>query len=114
MSKIKAMENFIAQLLRVGVLLCGVLLVAGLGLLWATGDTSCPTGVMSFSWVLRGSPFLEPSHVIYLGFLVLIGTPLLRIVASTIMYFSMRDWVFTTITGVVLVILMASMTLGIG
>lgn len=114
MSKIKAMEGFISQLLRVGVLLCGVLLVTGLGLLWTTGDTSCPTGVMTFDWVLRGSPFLEPSHVIFMGFLVLIGTPLLRIMASTIVYLSMRDYVFTTITGVVLVILVASMMMGVG
>ena len=114
MSKIKAMEGFISQLLRFGVLLCGVLLVAGLGLLWVTGDASCPTGVMTFEWVLHGSPFLEPSHVIYVGFLVLIGTPLLRILASTVVYFWMHDYVFTTVTGVVLVILMASMVMGVG
>ncbi|MCW4051191.1 MAG: DUF1634 domain-containing protein [Candidatus Bathyarchaeota archaeon] len=114
MNKVKAMEVFISKLLWGGVVLSGLLLVAGLGLLWVTGDTSCPYGVMTFDWVLGGDPFLEPSHVIFLGFLVLIMTPVLRIVASTVVYAWMHDWLYTMLTGVVLVILVVSMTLGIG
>ncbi len=114
MTDIKAMELFVSKLLRGGVLASGVLMVMGLGLLATTGDMSSPYGVPTVEWFIRGSPFLEPSHVLYLGFLALIGTPLVRIMASTYTYYRSGDTSFTLITGVVLVVLVVSMVLGVG
>ena len=114
MSRVRLLELMVSRLLRTGVLLSGVFMVAGLGLLWATGDVSCPVGVLSVSWVLFGDPFLEPSHVLFLGFFILIATPLLRIVASATAHLVERDLVFALLNASVLIILAVSFVLEVG
>ena len=74
----------------------------------------CPVNMFDPTWMLYGAPFFAPSHVIFWGFMVLIGTPLLRITLSVGVYAKMKDWEFTAITGAVLVILLVSMILGVG
>jgi uncharacterized membrane protein len=64
--------------------------------------------------MLFGDPFFAPSHIIFLGFMVLVRTPLLRIVASVVVFALSKDWTFTVITGCVLTILGISMVLGVG
>ena len=114
MSEIRKMEIGISYLLRGGVLLSGILLLVGLGLLWITGDTSCPSNVLSLNWILWGDPFLAPSHIIFLGFFTLIFTPLLRIFVSILMYIKLKDVTFSILTGIVFLILLASIVLGYG
>ena len=114
MDSVRFLELLVSRLLRTGVLVSGLFMVIGLGLLWATGDASCPTGVLSVSWVLFGDPFLEPSHVLFLGFFILIGTPLLRIVASATAHLIERDLVFALLNVSVLLILAVSFVLGVG
>ena len=114
MERVHFLEIIVSRLLRTGVLASGLLMVAGLGLLWATGDASCPVGVMSVSWMLFGDPFLEPSHVLFLGFFILIATPLLRIVASATAHIIERDIVFALLNVSVLLILAISFVLGVG
>ena len=114
MDHVRFMELMVSRLLRTGVLVCGFLMVVGLGLLLATGDASCPVGVLSVDWVLFGDPFLEPSHVLFLGFFILIGTPLLRIVASVTAHLVERDLVFALLNVSVLLILAVSFVLGVG
>lgn len=114
MTNVREMELFVSSVLRLGVITSGILMITGIVLLWSTGDTSSPLGVLEAAWIIGGSPFLEPSHVLFIGFLVLISTPLLRILATTMAYTRMKDWIFATITGTVLVILLISITLGIG
>lgn len=114
MSEIRKMEIGISYLLRGGVLLSGILLMAGLGLLWITGDTSCPSNVLSLNWILWGDPFLTPSHIIFLGFFTLIFTPLIRIFVSVLMYIKLKDATFSILTSLVFLILLASIVLGYG
>jgi uncharacterized membrane protein len=114
MDRVRFLELMVSRLLRTGVLVSGFLMVVGLGLLWITGDVSCPVGVLSVSWVLFGDPFLEPSHVLFLGFFILIGTPLLRVVASATAHLIIRDLVFALLNIAVLIILAVSFVLGVG
>jgi len=114
LSEIRNMEMWISHLLRGGVLLSGILLLVGLGLLWITGDTSCPSNVLSLNWILRGDPFLAPSHIIFLGFFTLIFTPLLRIFVSVLIYIKLKDVTFSILTGLVFLILLSSIVLGYG
>ena len=114
MDRVRILELMVSRLLRTGVLISGVLMVAGLGLLWVTGDVSCPGGVLSVDWLLFGDPFLEPSHVLFLGFFTLIATPLLRIVASAAAHLVERDIVFALLNVSVLLILGVSFVLGVG
>ena len=110
----KTMEIFISRLMRASVSLSGVIIFIGLALFLVTGNNSGPVNMFELNWMLFGDPFLEPSHVIFLGFVVLVGTPLLRIVASVAVFFVSKDWTFTVITSVVLSILVLSMLLGVG
>ncbi len=108
------MEAFISRLMRASVLLSGIILLAGLSMYLVTGNDSCPVNMFDPTWMLFGDPFFAPSHVIFWGFMVLIGTPLLRILLSVAVYAKMKDWEFTAITGLVFTILLVSMILGIG
>jgi uncharacterized membrane protein len=114
MSSLKRMETLVSNILRAGVLLSGALILFGLTLTVVTGDTSCPNGNMDLDWLIMGDPFFAPSHILFLGFLTLIATPVLRIAASIYVYMKLRDNVFTTITTIVLLVLVVSFTLGIG
>ena len=108
------MEAFISRLMRASVLLSGIILLAGLSMYLVTGNDSCPVNMFDPTWMLFGDPFFAPSHVIFWGFMVLIGTPLLRILLSVAVYAKMKDWEFTAITGIVFTILLVSMILRVG
>jgi uncharacterized membrane protein len=108
------LEFFVYMLLRLVVVISGLLLVIGLALFWLTGDASCPTGLLTLDWIIWGDPFLMPSHVIFLGFLILVMTPVLPVASSVLIYLKSEDWMFTAITSTVLIILALSMSFGIG
>jgi uncharacterized membrane protein len=107
------MEVLLSRVLRAGVMLSACLMSLGLALMVVTGDTSCPTGGVDTTWFLWGDPFFAPSHVLFLGFLVLIATPVLRIMASIVIYLKTKDWSFVVLTTMVLLTLLVSFTLGI-
>jgi uncharacterized membrane protein len=108
------MEALVSTILRAGVLISAVLILFGLTLTVVTGDTSYPNGKMDLDWLIRGDPFFVPSHILLLGFLTLIATPVLRIAVSIYIYMKLHDNAFTTITTIVLLVLVVSFTLGIG
>ena len=114
MNSLKRMEALVSNILRAGVLMSGALILFGMMLTVVTGDTSCPNGNMDIDWLIRGDPFFAPSHILFLGFLTLIATPVLRIAASIYVYTKLHDNAFTIITTIVLFVLMVSFTLGIG
>lgn len=111
---VRRMEGTLSLLLRLGVILSGALVLLGLAIMAATGDTSCSHGVMDFKWMLLGTSFFEPSHVIFLGFITLIATPVIRIAASVVMFYRARDQTFAAITAIVLLILAISFIRGVG
>jgi len=114
MSSLKRMEALVSNILRAGVLISAALILFGLTMMIVTGDTSCPNGNMDLAWLINGDPFFAPSHILFLGFLTLIATPVLRIGASIYVYTKLHDNAFTTITTIVLFVLVVSFTLGIG
>jgi uncharacterized membrane protein len=85
-------ERIIGVLLRAGVTLSSMSLLAGLVLALYEGDANGP--------VTRA--FLNG------GILILLATPAARVVASVIQYLSERDWVFFSLTAIVLAELLAS------
>jgi uncharacterized membrane protein len=111
---VRQLELFVSNVLRIGVAISGLLILIGLGLFLITGDNSLQFGVSTLDWIIWGSPFLEPSHILFLGFIVLVLTPLCRVGASVIAYIYQRDWAFASITGFVLLVLVAGMVLGLG
>ena len=112
--KVKELELFVSNVLRIGVLASGILIIIGLGLFFISGDSCYPNGEASLEWIINGDPFLAPSHILFLGFLVLVVTPLLRVGASVVAYVIEKDWIYAAITSFVLSVLIIGMVLGLG
>lgn len=107
------MEEALSWVLRAGVVVSAVLIILGLSAMWVTGNTSNAFCVMKLDWMIGGSPFFEPSHILFLGFAVLILTPIIGVAVSTLFYLKTRDLPFTAITFILLLILIISITFGI-
>ena len=84
------LERLIGTVLRAGVFASSACLTMGLLLSLATGGNAV-------------SVFLLNA-----GIVVLLATPVARVIVSTIQYVSERDWPFATLTFVVLLELVAS------
>jgi uncharacterized membrane protein len=83
------LEKMLGRVLRGGVLASSAALIAGL-VLFASGSTAAGMRLLA------------------IGVLILIGTPLARVVVSTIAYARHRDWTFVLLTLIVLGELVAS------
>jgi uncharacterized membrane protein len=84
------LERLIGIVLRAGVIISSICLAVGLLLSVATGGGE-----------LAGL-------LLNTGIVVLLATPLARVVVSTVQYVSERDWPFAALTFVVLLELVAS------
>lgn len=84
------LERLIGQVLRAGVIASSACLVAGLLLWLATGGGAVP------------------SFLLNAGIVILLATPVARVIVSTSQYVSERDWAFATLTFIVLLELVAS------
>ena len=85
------LERIIGVVLRVGVTTSSVCLAMGLVL-----D------------LLGGSAAAGSAVLLQVGVVVLLATPVARVIASIVQYVNERDWAFVALTGIVLVELMAS------
>jgi uncharacterized membrane protein len=92
---VSRLERVVGTVLRTGALASTALLAAGLALSMA--DPSLAFG-----------PALTSA-----GLVVLIATPVARVVASVIEYAAERDWTFVVLTGTVLLILAGSLLVAI-
>lgn len=111
---LKNLELVVARVLQAGVIISGILILFGLGLFLWTGDTCYQFGEPSLEWIVWGDPFFAPSHLLFLGFIVLVTTPLFRVAASVLAYIIDGDLAYIAITGFVLVVLVLGMVLGLG
>lgn len=121
-------EILISDILRWGVVASLVLMVAGTALTFFRADTYGAGGgnaedlarlialehtiPHSLGWLWHGLLALDGQAVIVLGLLLLIATPVLRVVVSVLAYLRERDWVYAGITGMVLVLLVLCFLLG--
>jgi uncharacterized membrane protein len=84
------LERVIGRVLRAGVMASSISLAVGLALALIYGE---------------GGVALILMHA---GIIVLLATPVARVIVSIVQYASERDWTFTILTTVVLIELMAS------
>jgi uncharacterized membrane protein len=110
-----ALQGLVTRVLRSGVVLSGGLLLAGV--LWesvvAHGSllsALAPTGGSGFSSALRHG---GPAGLVLLGVIVLLATPLSRVVISTGLFASSGDRTFAGITLFVLAVLATTIFFGI-
>ncbi|HMK39243.1 MAG TPA: DUF1634 domain-containing protein [Bacteroidota bacterium] len=107
-------EVMLGKLLRLGVLVAAAVVAAG-GLLliisrgnWtpdyaAFHDANSP--LRSVGGILREAYALRPDGIVQTGILLLVATPVLRVVFSLFAFARQRDWLYVVLTLVVLAVL---------
>ncbi|KRN31766.1 DUF1634 domain-containing protein [Weissella halotolerans] len=108
----QALEKRIGYYMRFGVALAIVVMVIGLGLALihpVHESSQFPTELGAiYQGLLQGSPLAY----MMTGLLILIFTPVLRVVTSIVSFAKMHDQLYTVITLLVLCILIFAMWLG--
>ena len=107
------LNEVVHGVLIIGLIISTALMLAGIGLaLFYQRDL--PTVVPDIGDVVGRVLAVRPSGFLALGLLVLIATPILRVVGSIGAFVYERDWRFAGVTALVLVVLIVSLLLGRG
>jgi uncharacterized membrane protein len=122
---IERIENLISHVLRIGVGVSLLVIVAGTivsfahhpGYLWSAqtlGPLTRPVGdaLPTVHSVLEGVLAGRCQAVVMLGLMLLIATPVLRVAVSVVVFLVQRDRIFVAITVVVLAALLFSFWIG--
>jgi uncharacterized membrane protein len=116
-------EHIIGSLLRNGVILAaGVVLAGGIAYLIRHGGSRPnylvfrgePSDLHSISGILKGVFSLHSRSIIQFGLLLLIATPIARVVFSVLAFALERDWTYVVITLMVLAVLLFGLLSGPG
>ena len=115
-------ENSIGRLLQAGVLLSAAVVFAG-GVLYLLMNGGNAAHYETFSGdraqirslrdVLRGVSHLDGRALIQLGLILLVATPVARVLFSIVAFWRERDRLYVCITLVVLILLLYSLMTGI-
>lgn len=109
----RQMEMFIGRMLRVGVFTaCAIAIMGGILYIVQKGGTqvdfaefTSAMAVESIGEVINGVLVLDAVSVIQLALLILLATPILRVVFSILAFMIERDYLYVFITLVVLIII---------
>jgi uncharacterized membrane protein len=102
----------LSRLLLAGLLLAVLLLLVGVVL--AVAGTDAPVArESSISDLPRALADAEPEAFFNLGLLVLLATPVIRVISLVVAFLRGRAWVFAGVSAVVLVMLALSVFLGL-
>ncbi|KEQ30769.1 DUF1634 domain-containing protein [Pedobacter antarcticus] len=112
------MQQLIGQVLRVGVILSGT--IAGIGGIWylfqqGSGTphygtfTGEPAGFTSLTGIYKGILTGSAAEIIQLGVVILIATPIIRIIFSLFSFILEKDGLYVIITLIVLSVILFSM-----
>jgi uncharacterized membrane protein len=116
---VRQAELIISNVLRVGVLLSGAIIVVGVVAFYVRyGPAGGPARGRTFPHTLgavgQGLAHGDPQAIITLGLLVLLATPFVRVAVSIVAFGLEHDWRYVAITTAVLMILVVSFLLGRG
>lgn len=119
----ETMTAVVGNALRIGVLISAIIIILGtFGLIAADGTSDVngrivynPNGVphgnfdVSLSGLIGGLAALQPYSLIELGGIVLIATPVSRVLISVFLFAAEGDKLYVVVTAVVLSLLLFSM-----
>ncbi len=105
------LDESLQTLLVIGLYLSVALVLFGLGLALVTHQ-NIPQSVYPLREIFPALLAMNAGGFLSLGLLVLIATPIIRVITSLISFLIERDWRFAAITLVVLVTVMLSVLLG--
>ncbi len=109
------LEQLLGTLLRTGVLLAAAVVAIGAVMFLFTHATQQPhythfqgqpPELRSVGAVVADAFRLEPLGVIQFGLLLLIATPIARVMFSLVGFIVQRDWIYIVVTSVVLALLL--------
>jgi uncharacterized membrane protein len=116
------LDRVVSFVLRAGVLAAAVLVLAG-GIAFLANhrqDTSDyrkfhaePSRLTSFHGVVQGAIALDPLSIIQLGLLILIATPVVRVLTCAAGFALERDWTYAIVSSIVLALLIAGVGFGL-
>lgn len=108
------MELIISKALSIGVTTSAVIIFLGFLMDVITGNGGYPHGYYPTTpiSILKGFIALKPYAVMLTGLLLLILTPVFRVAVSIITFLYQKDYTYTIITTLVLIILIISFLLG--
>jgi uncharacterized membrane protein len=109
----RELNQVIHRMLILGLILSATVLLSGL-VLSAIVHQPVPSKALSFKQILGGLRTGSPASFLSLGILLLIATPVLRVVGSLFEFVATRDWRYAFVTFLVLLILALSAWVGIG
>ena len=113
------MDRIISFVMRGGVLLSAGLLILGallyfVRVLWGGAPANPLEFPRSLGDVFHGIGHGDPLAILALGLIVLLLTPVARVLISIFAFARERDWLYVAITTLVLLILLVSFLLGRG
>lgn len=118
-----AIERSVSRLLRVGVLIAGAVTALGAVLLLARhgGEVANyrafngePDELRRVGGVFAGAARGHASAIVQLGLILLIATPVSRVLVTFVAFLARRERGYIAITGIVLAVLLFSLFLGGG
>jgi uncharacterized membrane protein len=107
------LNEVVHSVLIAGLLISTILMLAGVGL-DLFYQRELPSTMPDIGDIVNRILVLRPSGFLALGLLVLIATPILRVIGSIGAFVYARDWRFAGVTALVLVVMMVSLVLGHG
>ncbi len=114
----KRLEAMIGKLLQAGVLLAAaIVFVGGVAYLVQHANTKIdfrhfaarPGAPRTFRAVFHSAAAFESEGLIELGLLLLIATPVARVAMAVVGFFLERDWLYVTVSAIVLLVLVFSL-----
>ncbi len=115
------LERIIGALLQAGVVLSGALVVVG-GIIYLVRHGSElphyrtfagePSDLRTISGIVANALSIHGRGIIQLGLLFLIATPVVRVAFSAVAFALERDWLYVTVTSMVLAVLVFSLAGG--
>lgn len=100
----------IGMILRIGVILSAILVAAGgIGYLTGHGSTPAPAELISIPAILGGAFAGQPLFIVQLGLLVLMATPIVRVIACVAGFALEHDRLYAVISAIVLSCLIFSL-----
>lgn len=114
-------EQMVGNLLRIGVLLAAfVTVIGGIAFLVHHGsllpDHSVfrgqPEMLSTLSGVISGALALQPAAIVQFGIVLLIATPVARVLLTLVAFALQKDWMYVLISAIVLALLTYSLIVG--
>lgn len=115
--RLRQAELVISNVLRWGVILSATIIALGVVWFYLDGrgaSQALATYPRSLGGIAQQLGRGEPLALVALGLLLLLLTPIARVAISILVFALERDWLYTVITIIVLLILLVSLALGRG